>query len=186
MGTTAFLTAAGVFKALTVLEQNKALDEESKAAAEQANLEIEELERQRGEVQKQARAEKSDRAREADKQFASMVASMADNGGAGTQNESRFGAEIGYYEGIDLARVESNRKNQIASLHAEQIASRQTAVNIVQRNKRQQKINFFSALTEGARMGMHAASAKSTGAGAAGKTAGTAKSGGTLAKGGMQ
>src|SRR5690606_22709142 len=103
-----FAIAGIALMGLSTREQNKALAEESMAAQQQANLEIEELDRQRKQESLIAQEKKADRVREADQKTASMVAALADVGGAGTVNESRFAEEIGFLEGLDLARIEGN------------------------------------------------------------------------------
>ena len=140
----ALIALTGGFKLAGMMEQNEALDDEAQAAADQADLEIQELDRQRRQASAIAQERKADRVITADRQFASMIAAMADNGGHGTQNEARFGAEIGFYEGLDLARIEGNRKREIEALHSKQVAARQVALNTATRVAHQKRINFFT------------------------------------------
>jgi hypothetical protein len=122
------LSLAGLFmSAIGTMQQVSAANKANKLAARQAedqrDAEIAELQRQREERNLIADEEKSDRVREADAQFASMVTSMAETGGAGTQNEYRFAAAIGGSEGLDLARIESNRQSSSETLASSQRAS---------------------------------------------------------------
>ncbi len=104
--------------------------QQSNAAQDVAEREAAELERQKDEEKINERSKRSDRAREADRQFATMLVSMADNGGAGTGNAARFAGEIGFVSGIDLARISGNSISKRAALSAKQDASRARADNI--------------------------------------------------------
>ena len=127
-------------------EQRRAADAQSRAQAQQTALEIEEFNRQQEEANRIARADKAERTREADKQFASMIASLADLGGLGTINATRFGVEIGFNEGVDLATIESNRQSTFESLEASKRSSRaraDSAVTIAGLNKDAADQAFF-------------------------------------------
>jgi hypothetical protein len=120
MGTTAFLLAStGVSLLKSVQEQ--------KAAEDQFEAENKEFTRQQEEANLIAQERKSERALAADKQFASMVASMESLGGAGSQDEARLAAEIGGNAGLDLSRIEGNRRREVKSLQASKGAARETA-----------------------------------------------------------
>lgn len=99
---------------------------------EQTELEIEELFRQQEFLIEKAQEDKSDRVREADALFASMIVAMADGGGAGSINQVRFGVEIGFNEGIDIARIESNRRREIEARQS----GKQAALNRLKDAKR--------------------------------------------------
>lgn len=161
---TILIIAAIAMAAMATAAANKGLDKDTDAAADHANLKIKELDRQRKQESKIAQEVKADRVRQADKQQASMIAALADVGGAGTDNESRFAGEIGLYEGLDIARIEGNRRRKIEALHSEQTAARNFALSVAAQNKSQKKVNTFNFL-KGAAM---------TGAGAAGGGAGGA------------
>ncbi len=107
-----------------------AAGQQSSAAQEVAEREVEELERQKEEEELNERAKRSDRAREADREFATMIVSMADNGGAGTGNALRFAGEIGFISGIDLARISGNSIGRRAAMTAKQQAATARADNI--------------------------------------------------------
>jgi len=108
-----------------------AADAKGNAAMQQSTLEWQELQRRKLEATDNARSEKSDRAREADKAMGRMLAVMADNGGSGTSNESRYVGEIGFLEGIDLARIEGNRTREVEAMSSAQTASGWRALNII-------------------------------------------------------
>ena len=98
--------------------------QQGQAAGQQADAEVRELERQKEEEALNARAKRSDRAREADKQMGAMIAAMADNGGAGTGNASQFAGEIGFMAGVDKARITGNSVSRINSLSSKQTAAK--------------------------------------------------------------
>ena len=89
------------------------------AQIDAADAQGEELTRQQEETNLISQEQRSDRARQASKDFASMTVAMAESGGAAGQNEQRFGGEIQYLNGLDLARIEGNRRNQVAALQAD-------------------------------------------------------------------
>ncbi len=150
MGTALLFTLAKVaFSAFSTIQQNKALDEENRRAADQSNLEIQELDRQRDEEIEIAQGKKAERVREADRLNASNIAALADVGGGGTSNEARFAGEVGFYEGIDLAIIEGNRRRKAESLLSSQVASRTRALNTFATNRSKQKSNslgFFGSV----------------------------------------
>lgn len=153
-------------------EQNKALGAASEAAARQAEGEIQELDRQREFVNQKKAGEKAARVREAERDEAAMLVGMDDRGGGGTSNVARLAAEVGYYEGIDIARLEGNRVRQNESLKSRQVASKNNALNIIEQNKYKAKSNTFKFLSSAAGTG-----AKAFGGGAApGSVTGTGSS----------
>lgn len=66
-----------------------------------------------------AQEQRSDRARAASQDFASMTVALSESGGADGQNAARFGGEINYLSGLDLARIEGNRRNQVEGAQRE-------------------------------------------------------------------
>ncbi len=119
MGISVALLAVSVGMALvSTIAQNQALGAQNQAFADQNALEQKELTRQQEEVGAQAAERKSDTARRADADFASMIVAMAEGGGAGGVNQLRLGADIGSIEGIDLARIEGNRRRQVESIQS--------------------------------------------------------------------
>ena len=103
---------------------------QSKAARQQALAEVDRLHRQMAEIRDQSRGQKDDRAREADYQMGALIAAMADNGGAGTMNANRMAAEVSFFEGLDIERLEKNRVGAINALKSQQVAANQNALNI--------------------------------------------------------
>jgi len=154
MGFEILTIASLALKAFQTISQNSALDDQSQLAADQSDAEVVELQRQRDERNVQAQEQKADRVREADKQFASMITSLADNGGAGTQNQSRFAGEIGGFEGIDLARTESNRRRDVESIKSRQTASQSRALDTIAANKGKKKANSLNFLGSAASAGV--------------------------------
>jgi hypothetical protein len=138
-----------------MMAANDAIDDQVDAANEQTRLEIEEKDRQRKETGRQAQEQKSDRVRAADKQFASMIVSLSEVGG-GDHTAGRFAGETGLYEGLDLARIEGNRRRQVSALHSEQVASRNNALSFAKQGVAQKKSNFFNFLAGSASTGMKA------------------------------
>jgi hypothetical protein len=138
-----------------MMAANDSIDDQIEAQNEQSRLEIEERDRQRVETGRQAQEQKSDRVREADKQFASMIVSLSEVGG-GDHTAGRFAGETGLYEGLDLARIEGNRRRQVSALHSEQIASRNNALSFAKQGASQKKQNFFNFLGGAASTGMTA------------------------------
>ncbi len=123
-----------------------AAGQQASAAQEVADREVAELERQKEEEEINERSKRSDRAREADREFATMIVSMADNGGAGTGNAARFAGEIGFISGIDLARISGNSIGRRAAMTAKQHAATARADNIAS----QSSGNAFSAILRAA------------------------------------
>ena len=161
MGISAILSVVSLaMGAMATSAQNKALEAQSQAAARQAEGEIREFDRQRDFANKKSAADKSARVREADRDHASMLVGMADMGGEGTTNEARLSSEVGFYEGLDIARLEGNRVRQGESLKSKQVASKNKALNIAAQNKAQAKVNTYKFLSSAATTG---ASAFSTG-----------------------
>ena len=114
---------------------------DSAAAAQQA-----ELQRQANEEGRIATEEKSDRAREADKEFASFLATSASQGGAlGTVNAFRGAQEIGFIEGIDLARISANSRGRLGRISA----SSASVARGARRTAATSRINQFATLVAG-------------------------------------
>jgi hypothetical protein len=164
MGVAALVGLAIGAQFLGMMSANAAVDDQIEAQNEQARLEIEERDRQRKEAGKQAQEQKSDRVRQADKQFASMIVSLSEVGG-GDHTEGRFAGETGLYEGLDLARIEGNRRRQVSALHSEQVASRNSALSFAKQGAAQKQANFFNFLGGAAKIGLAASSVSKGGGG---------------------
>ncbi len=145
MGISIALMAVSIGMSLmSVVAQNKALGDQNKAIAEQNALEQEELTRQQEEVNDQSQEKKSDMVRKADGQFASMIVAMADGGGAGGINQLRLGADIGGIEGMNLARIEGNRRRQVESIQASKATATVGTAARIRANRSQGKINTIN------------------------------------------
>ena len=115
--------------------------QEQQAAEQSAKDEIDELYRQQQEANKAAQEQKSDRAREGDKLYASALVAMETVGGAGSQNEARIAAEISGNTGLDLARIEGNRRREVGALRASMRAARKGAASAI----RASQANFLGS-----------------------------------------
>jgi multidrug efflux pump subunit AcrA (membrane-fusion protein) len=127
---TALIAASIAATAASTFMTIQANNQQAAAAAAQANADIAFLDEERKQVVKQAQADKSDRARAADLEAASIVTQLAEVGGIGTINESRFVQSVGALEGTDIARIESNSRREIASLHHQQSTGRRSAISV--------------------------------------------------------
>ncbi len=99
----------------TARAENEAAQASIDSQAAQTALEVEELGRQQDAANEIAQEDKSDAVREADAQFASMIVALADGGGAGSINQARSAVEIGFTEGVNVARIEGNRRREVAA-----------------------------------------------------------------------
>lgn len=100
---------------------NKAEAQQQAARSQAAKRKVSELERQQKEADLVAQEQKSDRARETDKQVAEMLALQADTGATGAAI-ARLGGEFAGIGGLDIARIESNRASGASARHAESIS----------------------------------------------------------------
>ncbi len=101
--------------------------QEQSGIADQAEAQQAELLRQEELANVQAAEDKSDTALRMDKAMASARAAMEAIGGFGSINDERAQAEIAGVKGLDLARIENNRKNKTASIRASAAAVRAKA-----------------------------------------------------------
>jgi len=92
---------------------------QSAAANAQAEAANKEATRQQTEVNKQANQQKGDRARQADAQMGTLRVLAGERGQTGTSTYFRQQLDLGYAEGLDLSRIESNRKAKVDSLQAD-------------------------------------------------------------------
>ncbi len=118
-----------------------------RAADASASAQQAELQRQANEENRIAQEEKSDRVRAADIEFASFLATSASQGGAlGSVNAFRGAQEIGFIEGIDLARISANRKGRLGSIQA----SSESVARGARRAAATSRVNNFATLVGGA------------------------------------
>jgi len=102
-------------------QANRAEQQQQQARNEAAQARNKELERQQEEADLQAQEQKSDRARQTDAQIATMLAQQADTGATGAAI-ARLGGGFAGVGGLDIARIESNRRSGELSRHAEAIS----------------------------------------------------------------
>jgi hypothetical protein len=124
------MAAQGAMNVMGSVVATRQAAAQSKAARAQALAEIDRLHREAEQVRDQYRGAKDDRARAADYQMGAMIAAMADNGGMGTQNMARMAAEVSFFEGLDIGRLEQNRLGAINTIKSQQVAANQNALNI--------------------------------------------------------
>lgn len=124
------MAAQGAMNVMGSVVATRQAAAQSKAARAQALAEVDRLHDEMRDVRDEYRGRMDDRARDADYQMGAMIAAMADNGAAGTSNEARFAAEISFFEGLDLERLEKSRVSSIKSLKSQQVAANQQALNI--------------------------------------------------------
>ena len=110
----------------TALSFASSLTEQS-AIEDQAEAQQDELTRQQEETNLRAQEDRSDRALEADRASSASLAAMEVIGGAGSANDVRLGAEIAGNAGVDLARIEGNRRREVGALQSEKKSSAQKA-----------------------------------------------------------
>jgi hypothetical protein len=77
--------------------------------------------------------------------------------GASANAMSRSVQELGYFEGMDLSRIEQNRTNKIASLEAQKTAvavgARQSIIGVNNQESSAQTGAFLGTLGSGVRIG---------------------------------
>jgi hypothetical protein len=120
------MSIAGIMLAMTAVSLVGSVMEQD-AAAEQFNAESKELTRQQEVANEIAQEDRSERVNEADRQQAAALAGMEVVGGSGSANENRMLGEIGGNSGIDLARIEGNRRREVSSLEASKSAAKERA-----------------------------------------------------------
>ena len=142
MGPAVLIVASLAFTAFQAIQQQNAAvsaaEAEQKAAAENDKLTQAELARQQGEVNKRAADDKSDRIRRAEKELAFLQVAGAD-AGSGAMTMAQRVSELGFVEGSDLSRLESNRNADVEGLQAEKQASRQGVTNTTVRARNESK-----------------------------------------------
>lgn len=116
------VAAAGALATASAAQRQAAAAGQREAAVAQ------EARRQAGVVGRQAQEQKSDRVRQANRDFASAMVGLADSS-AGSITASRFATQIGFEEGIDLARIDANASEEIGALQSNINAAAQRARN---------------------------------------------------------
>lgn len=111
-----FAGASAGMQLLGGISQTMASQAAEEAAADAAEAQIQEYERQAEETRRMAQEDRSDRAKEADREFAALQVAAAEGGGLGTINMLRLTGEIGADEGTDIARITKNEHQALGSL----------------------------------------------------------------------
>lgn len=115
-----------------------------KAAAANYQLQSEELTRRQKEENRLAAEKKSDVIRKADQQLGAVRTAQAEMG-ASPVSFMRLFSEVGGVEGLDLSRIEGNRKNTIEALQAGKKAAGQEYANTITSANNQYKAAVTSA-----------------------------------------
>lgn len=121
MAPAAILVVMVVAMAAQMIMQNKALADEASARNEAAKRQNEELMRQRQRENEIAAAKKSDAARKADRELASTLTILGEQGG-GEGASARAAGEVGGILGLDIARIEGNRRERNEARRSQGIA----------------------------------------------------------------
>lgn len=100
-----------------------AAEDQAQAQADLAANQMRELTRQQERTVEVSRESASDRVRAADQEFATVTASMAEAGALGTTNFQRIAQEVGFNEGLDLARISANTEGDLEALQSEKRAA---------------------------------------------------------------
>jgi hypothetical protein len=110
--------------------------QEQSAIEDQAEAEQNELTRQQEQANTRAQEDRSERAIAADRQMASITAGFeATGGGMGSGNAARALQEEGGAAGLDLARIEGNRRREVGALQSEKKSSAQKANAEIQKSQ---------------------------------------------------
>jgi len=128
----------------------------TQASWDAAAAAIAENERQAEEVRRMAMDDRSDRVREADKEFAALTVAAVEGGGLGTINLARLSQQVGAYEGRDLERLYRSEVNELGALMSASQAQqkRHQAYSAQQQFHRQQlkaekRATMFGAIGSG-------------------------------------
>ena len=117
----AWLVGSTAMSAIGTSQQNKGLQKQQQARNATAARQVAEMKRQKARQDLIAQEEKSDRARELDKQIGSLYAAGAD-GGVTQGALMRASGATGAVAGLDTARIESNRQETTNRLRSETIS----------------------------------------------------------------
>lgn len=121
MAPAAILVVMLAMTAIQTAMSMKAASDQQKSAEAAARRQQDELKRQQRRADLVAQEQKSDKAREADREIGAIMAAAADNGSSGAAI-ARMVGDVGGIEGLDVARIESNRAEGQAARHAEGIS----------------------------------------------------------------
>ncbi len=129
--------------AMQFQQQRAAANNESKIAAiqakqavEQTNAQYAEIDRQEREVNRIAEEQRSDRMRTVRSELGTMRVLAGERGASDATTNALLG-EVGYLAGLDLSRIEQNRKANIEAGEASKRAAQQGALNTIDIAKNQ-------------------------------------------------
>jgi len=119
--------------------QAKMASIEAKQANKQAIAQYAEVDRQQREVNRVAEEQRSDRMRKARQELGTMRVLVGERGASDATGNAMMN-EVGYYAGLDLSRIESNRQDNIAQGEAAKKAAQQGALNTLEIAKNQASV----------------------------------------------
>lgn len=112
---------------------------QARQAVEQTTAQYVEVDRQQRKVNRIAEEQRSDRMRKAYSEMGTMRV-LAGERGASSQTTNALLSEVGYLAGLDLSRIEQNRKANIDAGEASKRAAHQGAINVVDIAKNQSRV----------------------------------------------
>jgi hypothetical protein len=142
----AMAAASAAMSAQAQRANNRVIEHNMRTAQEEAT-------EQQKQVNKQAEEAKGDRTREADREIASLRVLAAEGAGLGSVGSNRLIQEAGFFSGMDIARIESNRKTNIDALQRSKVNGAKNAelvgLESAVRYRGAQMNNAFSAIGSG-------------------------------------
>lgn len=115
----AMMAFSAISNSMQAREANKQAGREMAIAAGNDQRTQVELDRQQGEVNEASRQQKSDRIRMAEEELGFIRVASAEGGALGISAT----LEAGYLEGLDLSRIEQNRKSDLSGIQAKKVNS---------------------------------------------------------------
>jgi len=112
---------------------------QAKAAVEQAQAQYAEVDRQQREVNRIAEEQRSDRMSKARQELGTLRVLSGERGVSAQTTDALLG-EVGYFAGLDLSRIEANRKANIDAGEASKKAAYRGAINTVDIARNQAKV----------------------------------------------
>lgn len=134
------IASTGIGIASAVSQQSAAdqqAADQKAALAKQTAATYTEVDRQEREVSRVAAEQSSDRVRAADAELASARVASLERGSSGSTMMA-IARQIGYLEGADLSRIETNRQSNIAAGEAQKVSAKNgyfEGVNIANNQK---------------------------------------------------
>ena len=108
-------------------------EQKAQVAAANRNLEqqYKQLQLQQDQIAAEAQQDKTERSRQVDREIASLRVISGETGGLGTVTSQRLIGQAGYFAGLDLARIEGNRKRASDAVQQNKEAARVGALNTI-------------------------------------------------------